>query len=383
MGTKGRETDTNHRRNRMTKIFTMTHKKFLAPVDSTYIPLQVGRAVNGDLGYIGDDTGENISDQNCYYGELTGIYWLWKNYKERENIGVCHYRRFFINSDRQILSEQDYDDILKEYDIITSKAMFADEPYRDYYAKAHNVADLDEEGRVIQELYPEDYEAFCKVMSGTKHYFGNLMVTSYDRFMEYCRWLFAIFFELQKRIDVSSYDAYHRRVFGFLSEQLLLVWITARGLKVYECSVGISEEKAETKEFKLAIGQLIRMDRITEARQMFYDILKLRPDIRLEHSDLNHEVPDIEQILYICELEQQKGKKGMLDYSRELSELIRHFRKITAILEQNEWDSSQIIYLEETFVTPIAVEVIARNHIGLQENWCQAMEQYDRYIFRS
>lgn len=111
-------------------------------------------------------------------------------------------------------------------------------------------------------------------------------------------------FELEKRIDVSSYDEYHKRVFGFLSEQLLLVWITARGLTVYESRVGISEEKAETKEFKLAIGQLIKMGQVTQARQMFYEILKVRPDIQLEHSDLKHEIPDIEQILYICELEE-------------------------------------------------------------------------------
>jgi len=364
----------------MTKIFTMTHKKFLEPSDPVYVPLQVGRAVNRDLGYLGDDTGDNISNQNCYFGELTGIYWLWKNYKVQENIGVCHYRRFFINEKMQMLTEADYDRILSEYDIITSKAMYAEEPYWDYYAKAHNVADLEEEGRVIKELYPKDYEAFCKVMDGDKHYFGNLMVTSYDRFMEYCEWLFPIFFELQKRINVSSYDEYHRRIYGFLSEQLLLVWITARGLKVYECGVGISEEKAETREFKLAIGQLLKLGQISEVRQMFYEILKIRPDIRLEHSDLNHEVPDIEQILYICELEQQEALNGMLAYSKELPELIRHFRKVSALLEQDTWTDEQVTYLKENHVTPIAVEVIARNHVRLQQNWQQVMERYYTYL---
>jgi len=363
----------------MTKIFTMTHKKFAEPKDSVYVPLQVGRSGHEDLGYIGDDTGDSISDLNCYYGELTGIYWLWRNYPGQENIGICHYRRFFINDDMELLTERDYEEILSKYDVITSKAMYAEEPYWDYYGKAHNSKDLEEEGRVIQELFPEDYPVFCKVMGERKHYFGNLMVTSRKYFDEYCSWLFAIFSELEKRIDVSGYDEYHRRVFGFLSEQLLLVWITARGLSVYEARVGISEEKAETREFKLAIGQLIKMGQISEARQMFYEILKVRPDIRLEHSDLKHEIPTIEQILYICELEMQQGLPGMMAYSKELPELLEHFKKVTALLEAEEpWTKEQNDYLKETFVTDIAVEVIARNDLKLQNNWESVMERWQK-----
>lgn len=365
----------------MTKIFTMTHKKFIEPEDNVYVPLQVGKAGKEDLGYLGDDTGDSISTQNCYYGELTGIYWLWKNYKGNENIGICHYRRFFINEKKELLTEAEYDAILAEYDVITSKAMYAEEPYKEYYGKAHNIADLEEEGRVIQELYPEDYPVFCKVMEGKKHYFGNLMVISKELYDAYCAWLFPIFFELEKRIDVSSYDEYHRRIYGFLSEQLLLVWITARGLKVYECSVGISEEKAETREFKLAIGQLIKMDKISEARQMFYEILKVRPDIGLEHSDLKHEIPDIEQILYICELEKEHGLTGMLQYSTSLPELIKHFHNITEILCKFEkWEKTDIAYLQNTCVTAIAVEVIARNKAELQADWQSVLAQYQQNV---
>lgn len=364
----------------MAKIFVMAHKKFQEPNKQEYIPLQVGRAVNSPLGYLGDDTGDHISNQNCYFGELTGIYWLWKNYKEYDNIGVCHYRRFFINNQKKILSEDEYDVILSDYDIITSKAMYADESYWDYYAQAHNIADLEEEGRVIKELYPEDYGVFCEVMSGSKYYFGNLMVTSYEHFMEYCNWLFPIFFELQKRIDVSGYDEYHKRIFGFLSEQLLLVWITARGLKVYECGVGIVGEKAETKEFKLAIGQLISIGQISEARQLFYQVLEIRPDIALEHSDLEHEIADIEQILYICELEQQEGLQGMLCVSKVLSELILHFRNIREILREEEWNDEQLAYLQDKKVTVLAVEVIAGNDEQLQPCCEQIIEKYLKII---
>ena len=362
----------------MTRVFTMTHKHFAKPEDPVYVPLQVGRAAHEDLGYLGDDTGDSISDLNCYYGELTGIYWVWKNYEGRENIGICHYRRFFINEKMELLKEADYEEILSRYDIITSKAMYADVPYQEYYAKAHHIEDLEEEGQVIKELFPDDYPVFCEVMQGKKHYFGNLMVTSRKLFDAYCSWLFAIFFELEKRIDVSSYDEYHKRVFGFLSEQLLLVWITARGLTVYESRVGISEEKAETKEFKLAIGQLIKMGQVTQARQMFYEILKVRPDIQLEHSDLKHEIPDIEQILYICELEEQNGIPGMMAYSKELPVLTEHLKKLRTLLEQEEWKKEAMDYFTVTDTSDIAVEVILRNDMNLKEDWKRKLEKWKK-----
>lgn len=361
----------------MTKIFVMTHKKFAEPENPVYVPLQVGRAVHEDLGYMGDDTGDSISEYNCYYGELTGLYWLWKNYTGQENIGLCHYRRFFVDDDMELLTEKDYDTLLQSYDIITSKAMYAGEPYYDYYGKAHNSKDLDLEGEVIKELYPEDYPVFCKVMQGEKHYFGNLMVTSRIYFNAYCEWLFSIFFELEKRIDVESYDEYHRRVFGFLSEQLLLVWITARGLKVYESRVGISEEKAETKELKLAVGQLLKSGRIEEASELFYGVLKVRPDIQLEHSDLKQEIPVIEQIIYICKMEKDRHQKGTLDDTQELPQLIIHFRHIAELLKKKEeWNDIDIKYLKEHFVTETAVEVIARNDSALQQDWRAVVDYF-------
>ena len=49
------------------------------PDDPMYIPVQVGSALNPPLPYIGDDTGDNISERNPYFCELTGLYWAWKN----------------------------------------------------------------------------------------------------------------------------------------------------------------------------------------------------------------------------------------------------------------------------------------------------------------
>ena len=360
-----------------TNIFVMTHKKFHPPTDPIYVPLQVGKSGKEDLGYLGDDTGENISDLNCYYGELTGLYWLWKNREFNGNVGICHYRRYFVNDHRNLLSEEAYDKILSAYDIMTSQAISIDVPYIEYYGEAHNVEDLKLTGEIIRQLFPDDHEVFETVMQEKKYYFGNLMVTTGKLFDEYCEWLFAIFAELSKHIHVENYDEYHRRVYGFLSEQLLMVWIRARGLKVFEGHVVLTDEKAETRELKLAMYQLVKSGQISEARQLFYEILKVRPDVKLEQSDVLGELPLIEQILYIIACEMEQGKTGMYNYSKDLFVLLEHVKKLLQIFEKfDKWNEDEHAYFKQTNVTSLAVEILAKNHVNCCNKWKQILDQF-------
>ena len=103
------------------KIYTLTHKKFNVPPDPLYVPLQVGSEEKEDLGYLCDNTGENISALNCYYSELTGLYWIWKNDHETEYVGTCHYRRFLLNEQEKIFTKRELEEKLRSYDLITTK----------------------------------------------------------------------------------------------------------------------------------------------------------------------------------------------------------------------------------------------------------------------
>lgn len=346
------------------KIFTMTHKKFMEPEEAIYVPLQVGRAVSDDLGYLGDDTGDSISERNCYYGELTGVYWVWKNVKDADIIGVCHYRRFFLDHDRKIMNKRQYDEILKKYDVIVSNRVEANKRYIEYYGEAHNVNDLLMVGEVIKEKYPDYYQYYEQAMQGKIYYYGNLMVTSRDVFQRYAKWLFDILFEVEKRIDTSEYDLYNQRVFGFLSEQMLKIWLDKNRLHVYEGIVGITAEKAETVELKLAMTQLVRMGKIEDARNMFYEYLKIRPDVRLELSDIKQEIPIIEQLLYIAQEEAKHGIVGLQAYSDNLQLWIEHYRKVLHCLEECSKEGlskKNEEYLLQKNVTWIMVKVILLN----------------------
>ena len=43
------------------KIIVATHKKYQMPEDTMYLPVQVGAEGRPDLGYVRDNTGDNIS----------------------------------------------------------------------------------------------------------------------------------------------------------------------------------------------------------------------------------------------------------------------------------------------------------------------------------
>ena len=62
-----------------------------------YIPVGLGKNINSKY-FLRDNTFENISEKNSYYGEYTFHYWLWKNeIQNLENwIGFCQYRKFWI-----------------------------------------------------------------------------------------------------------------------------------------------------------------------------------------------------------------------------------------------------------------------------------------------
>lgn len=311
-----------------TRMYVMTHKKFEPPEEEGYVPLHVGRALGQDLGYPGDDTGDHISDLNPYYGELTGLYWLWKNCHDVDNIGVCHYRRYFWDEEKNLLSIGKIERILEEYDILVSNAIATKGTYLEYFGRAHNVRDLELTGEVIRRIYPEDHPYFCEVMNGSLQYYGNLCAAKKTLFDDYCAWLFPIFAELGEQVDVSGYDDYHKRLFGFLSENLLMVYTKARKLNVKEGRIGLTAEKAETVEFKLALSRLVQQGSFSEAQQLFYAYLKIRPDVELKHSDVRNEIPYIEKIIAILLAEQNAGvEDGLYTVSHNLFQLIDHVKE--------------------------------------------------------
>jgi hypothetical protein len=341
-------------------IFTMTHKKFPAPKDPVYVPLQVGRAGKANLGYIGDDTGVSISEKNCFYGELTGVYWVWKNIRTKDYVGICHYRRYFCTEEGRILTGAEYEKILSEYDIITSKKLKLNYSYYDGYASDYNIRDLQAVEDVIRESFPDYYESFHRLVHGKGTYFGNMMVCAKPLYDEYCAWLFGIFEKAESRIDASGYDDYHKRVYGFISEFLLMVWAEVKGLRVYECKVGMTDEKRETAEIKEQLAEYFARKDIAEAKEYILACLEKRPDVLMEASDILGELKIAMQVIAVCGLEQEAYGSSVIDRIQDFGELMCYFRGLNDALESvREEISPQNEALSAVASSPAALSAIA------------------------
>lgn len=219
------------------KIIIATHKAYPMPSDPLYLPVHAGAAVSGAvLPYQRDDEGENISALNKNYCELTALYWAWKNLDE-DYLGLCHYRRYYgrkgqplpvraVLKQKAAADEASLEPLLKEYPVILAAPRnYYIETNYSQYAHAHHARDLDETRMIIAEKYPRYLRAFDRVMKSTKGHRFNMFIMRRDLFNAYCAWLFDVLQLLRERLDITDYDDYDARVFGFVSERLLDVWI--------------------------------------------------------------------------------------------------------------------------------------------------------------
>ena len=213
------------------RIIVATHKPYWMPEDPMYLPVQVGAAGKDSIGFQRDDEGENISRKNTNYCELTGLYWAWKNL-DADYIGLAHYRRHFSNGKRfgdkkeKVIRREELAEKLKEADLLLPNPRnYRIETNYSQYVHAHHARDLATTRKILAEKDPEYIRAWDESMRKPTGHRFNMFVMKKGLFDDYCAWLFSILSELEQRLDISSYSDYDKRVFGFVSERLLDVWI--------------------------------------------------------------------------------------------------------------------------------------------------------------
>ena len=223
------------------RVVVAAHKPYAMPDDPVYLPLQVGAVGRATIaGFARDDEGDSISSRNTGWCELTGLYWAWKNL-DADAVGLVHYRRHFKGS-HGIASGAELEGQLASADAIlpVPRNYFIESTYSQY-AHAHHAQDLDVTREVLAGRHPECLAAFDATMKSTKGHRFNMFVMKRPFLDAYCEWLFDVLFELERRLDVSSYSPYDARVFGFVGERLLDVWLAGtsqgRSAKVAEMPV--------------------------------------------------------------------------------------------------------------------------------------------------
>lgn len=219
-----------------TQMYIVTHKQVDLPEIKGYIPIIVGKNKVQYSDCVRDNSGDNIAEKNPNYCELTALYWLWKNAKGIDNIGLCHYRRFFTNFifSKNPISIKKIEKLLRSYDIIVPQTFsWFDCTVKEWFLMTDGYKkDVENLRKIISEIYPEYINAYDLIMDGYEAFYFNMSIMPYKLMNAYCEWLFSILFELEKKTDLSEYTATEARIYGFLSERLLNVWVKKQNLKV-------------------------------------------------------------------------------------------------------------------------------------------------------
>lgn len=251
---------------RRVAILVAAHMGYWMPNDPMYIPVFVG-AAGREMpmpNWKRDDEGNNISNKNATYCELTGHYWLWKNI-DADVYGVCHYRRYFGemlsfgNKKQRILSKEHLLKLIDAYDVIVPKKRhYWIETNYTQYAHAHHEQDLILMRQIIVERCPDYLQDWERIMRRRSGHRFNMLIMKKAQFKKYSAWLFDLLFELERRLDLSAYSAYDQRVFGFIGERLLDVWLIHEKITPYEQHVINLESQHWGKKITAFLGRKIR-----------------------------------------------------------------------------------------------------------------------------
>lgn len=229
------------------KIYIVSHKKAKIPLlEYIYQPLQAGAALYPDINptWEKDNKGENISDKNPFYNELTCLYWIWKNSNE-DIVGLCHYRRYFvtvlgkfcnlfIGKKNGFLKKSDIERFLSNHDLIVhNKTYFLHGNENQYKMTQKYPDDLKILRNVLSSDYPEYVNAFDKAMSNKSCHLLNMMIGRKEIINAYCGWLFDVLFKVEKILKDNGETGFDRRM-GMLGERMLDIWIRKNKIRIKE-----------------------------------------------------------------------------------------------------------------------------------------------------
>ena len=235
------------------EIAVAYHKNSVLIKNDCLLPIQVGKACSDiELDMQGDDTGDNISEKNFGYAELTAIYWLWKNSKA-DIKGLFHYRRYldlnvatehrtediyecplsdnFSSStflSKLNISEDNIKTLLNKYLILTRRKedlhSWSNYSVREHYAAEHHGEHFEKALEIIKQDYPEYYASAKKLANGHTSYFTNVFIMRKEEFNEYCSWMFDILFKIEPTLNLYDKtlapNTKKARWAGFLGERL-------------------------------------------------------------------------------------------------------------------------------------------------------------------
>lgn len=250
------------------KICVAYHKPSDLFPEDIYLPIHVGKSLHPEinLGIQEDNVGDNISDENGYYCELTALYWLWKNVRADVK-GLFHYRRILFNDTtfklyikkrKTRIFEQNFFPVQKMdknrflnaakitsekipqmmsvFDILTtSKCRFTMDVHSYFSIIGNEYITILR--KAIFNKHPEYLPKFEQSLKSHEIHFANITVMKNSIFDNYCQFIFSILEEVKRILIDENYlinlksERIFSRTLGYLAELLTNVYLEFNSTK--------------------------------------------------------------------------------------------------------------------------------------------------------
>lgn len=220
------------------RIFVCSHKLVEEiPHDEVYTPLHLERVHSSDqeamAHYVGDDTGDNISDKGAHYSEGTAIYWIWKNCHDCKYVGLTQYRRQF----EQRFTNENIESFFQDgTEVILPKKYFRPRTRLFTVLTYMQMEDFLILRAVLKKVAPDYLPTFHRFLRDYIDYPFNMVICRKSLYDRYASWVFSICNEMEKYVQYSSYPN-SSRLFGYIIELLTPVYFLHHRCKIKEMEV--------------------------------------------------------------------------------------------------------------------------------------------------
>ncbi len=198
------------------------------------VPIQAGAVLTAER--VADETdcvGEQISEKNVNYCELTALYWMWKNkllwndsqnngvsntVKHIEYYGLFHYRRVLDIQEEDLLRiKENHVDVILPYPTVHEPDIY------EHHTRYVRSSDWGAMMAALWELQPVYAEAFERILKQPYLYNYNIVIARRQILADYCAWLFPILNRVEE-LSVPKGSERADRYIGYLGENLLTLY---------------------------------------------------------------------------------------------------------------------------------------------------------------
>lgn len=205
-------------------IFIGAHKSYTFPTNPIYKIIYNGSDKLNTVLSVYKEEQELLHD---LYGDVIRIDWIYNNIKDlKRYVGLVQYRRYFDFYN----NVPDIDKIFLTHDIIIPNKFSVQNLY-DQYVQCHDEASINPLLDILHEKYPE-YESTVEEWKQINYVIPhNMFIMKQEDFIKFHNFLFNIFNEYIKRLNIKSMDDVAKlfkprasRAIGFLSERLTTIY---------------------------------------------------------------------------------------------------------------------------------------------------------------